>query len=154
MLRAVVLFLCMGCTVPPTPGTTDTSLNRPDTPTIDTFDLFCDTSLERWQLDVRTLGWTGGGEWWWTVDGEYVEKHDVSSRKAARDGSWDELRLRLDIVADWRDAVRNSSTPFLCASNPTGRLFLRDLDGTIVTCVDTGTDTEWLTTYNNWPECP
>lgn len=121
---------------------------------IDTLELVCDLTLERWQLDVRANAWTGGAEWWWTVDGTYVEKHDVTSRKAASDGTWDELRLRLDIVADWRDAVRNASTPFLCASEPTGRLLLRDMEGTVVDCFDTGPHTDWLSQFSEWPECP
>ena len=59
----------------------------------------------------------------WTVDGEYVEKHDVSSRKAARDGSWDELRLRLDIVADWRDAVVTAPRLFFVQATLQGACF-------------------------------
>ena len=152
--RYLLPLFCLACVVPPSTNSLESGLNNPEIPSIDTFGLTCDLTLERWQLDVRAFGWTGGGEWWWTVDGEYVEKHDVPSQKAARDGSWDELRLRLDIVADWRNAVRNSSTPFLCASEPTGRLFLRDLNGAVVDCVDTGENTEWLAIYDHWPECP
>jgi hypothetical protein len=113
----------------------------------------CDVDKERWQLDVNATSWTGGGEWWWTTDGDYVEKHDVYSRKAAQDGSWDELRLRLNIVADWRDASRNVSTPFLCASEPTGRFLLFDPDGEMVDCTDFGTDTNWLDTDEDVPPC-
>ena len=124
----IILSLVTGCRIPPinTEPLVDVQLTPPE---IETFTLICDVEQERWQLDVVATSWTGGGQWWWTTDENYVESHQVNSRKAAEDGSFDELRLRLDIVADWRDAEKNRSTPFLCASTPTGRFVLHNLDG-------------------------
>ena len=151
-MRILLPFLLLGCQIPPvdTAPIVDVQLSTPE---ISEFLLVCDVDRERWQLDIKATSWTGGGEWWWTTEGTYVEKHEVFSRKAAEDGTWDELRLRLDIVPDWRDAEKNVSTPFLCASNPTGRFLLFDMDGNTIACQDYGPDTVWLDAYEGLPNC-
>ena len=145
--------LVFGCRLPPVDSDplVDVQLTPPE---LVAFSLVCDTELERWQLDVEASSWTGGGEWWWTTDENYVESHEVYSRKAAQDGSSDELRLRLDIVADWRDAERNRSTPFLCSSTPTGRFLLKSLEGEVIDCHDEGDATDWLANSEDLPDCP
>ena len=151
--RMAAFCMLFACRLPPVDSEpiVDVQLNPPD---ILTFTLECDPVLERWQLDVEASSWTGGGEWWWTTDRTYVESHQVNSRKAAQDGSFDELRLRLDIVADWRDAERNRTTAFLCSSTPTGRFVLKDLDGAPVDCHDEGNDVDWLMNEALLPDCP
>jgi hypothetical protein len=60
-----------------------------------------------------------------TVDGLYVEEHQVQSQESAADGSWDRLARELDVVADPRDQVRNSSTALLCDTATQAGLALR-----------------------------
>ena len=148
-----LLCISLACRLPPVDRDpiVDVELTTPE---IIEFTLICDTDLERWQLDVVASSWTGGGEWWWTTDETYVESHQVNSRKAAQDGSSDELRLRLNVVADWRDAEKNRSTPFLCSSSPTGRFVLYNLEGEIVDCHDEGQATDWLDNEEQLPGCP
>ena len=145
--------LLFGCRIPPVDSEPFVNVEL-TTPNIQEFTLVCDVEKEQWQLDVVASSWTGGGEWWWTNDGSYVESHKVYSRKAANDGRSDELRLRLDIVADWRDAEKNTSTPFLCSADPTGRLLIYDLDGVVVDCHNEGDNAEWLNEDNQLPSCP
>jgi hypothetical protein len=150
--KLLTLGLLGACQFPPIDSEPLVDLQL-STPEISEFTLICDVDRERWQLDVKATSWTGGGQWWWTTDGDYIEYHDVTSRKAAEDGSSDALRLRLNIVADWRDANKNASTPFLCASTPTGRFVMFDLENQVVDCEDTGPDTQWLNTEEALPTC-
>ena len=150
--RWILLWLAFGCRIPPVDRDPPVQVEL-TTPELSEFTLVCEADRERWQLDAKATSWTGGGEWWWTTDGTYLERHQVYSRKAAKDGSWDELRLRLDIVGDWRDAEKNKSTPFLCASEPTGRFVLFNLEGEVVDCQDEGPNTEWLDNEEEIPDC-
>jgi hypothetical protein len=145
------LALLGACRWPPIDREPDVTVKL-TIPEISSLSLTCDTEKERWQLDVTATSWTGGGGFWWSTDGVYIEAHDVLSRKAAEDGSFDELRLRLDIVADWRWAEANQSTPFLCASGPVGRFVLFDLEGKVVDCEDVGV-ANWLDSVDFIPSC-
>lgn len=74
----------------------------------------CDADEDQWTVTVRTIGWTSGGLLSMSADGHTVEAHDLESAAAAPDGSWDSLKLELDIVGDPRDAEPGKSTAWLC----------------------------------------
>ena len=152
MTRWWILALCLACRLPPIDADPLIDIQR-TTPKIESWSMVCEPERERWQLDVLASSWTGGGLLVWTIDGHYVEEHNVYSRKAAQDATFDELRLRLDIVADWRDAQKNSSTPFLCASAPTAQFVMYDVDGHPTDCFQDGPNTEWLSTSTTLEDC-
>lgn len=85
-----------------------------DPPTISDIRWDCSSTDATWSFEVDTVNWTANGALWLVVDTDYVEQHAVRSTSAAQDGSWDQLALSLDIVADWRDASSGSSTAFFC----------------------------------------
>jgi hypothetical protein len=74
----------------------------------------CSSGDATWAFEVDTVHWTANGSLWLAQGADYVEKHAVRSVSAAHDGTWDELALELDIVADWREASSGSSTAFFC----------------------------------------
>ena len=74
----------------------------------------CDPDKDTWSFTVRTVGWTSGGLLSLSADGVVVEAHDIDSAASAEDGSWDSLKLDLDIVGDPRDAQPGKSTVWLC----------------------------------------
>ena len=43
-----------------------------------------------------------------------LEEHSLSTRKADRDGEWEELALALSIVSDPEEVESSASTVFLC----------------------------------------
>ena len=65
---------------------------------------------------MSTERWTGGGTMWMSIDGTYVEAHEVLSVEAEGDGSADRLELKLSFVADFQDASPGSSTAFNCGT--------------------------------------
>jgi len=148
-----LLLTVAGCRLPPVDSEPLVEVTL-TTPEITASQLLCDETLERWQLDVSASSWTGGGALWWTTDQIYIESHDVRSRSAAPDGSSDELRLRLNIVADWRDAQTNLSTAFLCASEPDGLFVLYDPSGDIVACQSLGPAVMDWSRVADVPMCP
>ncbi len=88
-----------------------------DPPSISDIRWDCDSIDAIWSFEVDTLAWTANAELWMGQDTDYVERHAVRSTSAAHDGTWDQLALELDVVADWREASSGSSTAFFC--NPT-----------------------------------
>jgi hypothetical protein len=99
-------------------------------PSITSAEVSCDVDSETWTFHVDTDAWTGGG-WVWLSDGEYVEKTRMPSVAAARDGSSDELEVKLALKVDFRSS---GGTVFPCASDPYGLLFVDDVDDAIVDC--------------------
>ncbi|MCB9759581.1 MAG: hypothetical protein H6739_07045 [Alphaproteobacteria bacterium] len=74
----------------------------------------CSVESESWSLTVETEGWTGGGLFSMSLDGLRVEGHELLSREAAPDGSWDRLVLDLDIIADPAEVQLGETTGYLC----------------------------------------
>lgn len=114
----------------------------------------CDASAGRWNLEAETAFWTGGGELWLTVDGRYVERHELRSAGAAPDGSADLLALNLQILADWRFVSPGVSTAFTCGDDPSGRLRVRDRTGAPADCVEVGPERPVWAEAEGAPDCP
>jgi hypothetical protein len=132
-VRALLPLLLIGCRIPPTdpvehPQPTLT------TPALTAVQWSCDDHAERWQLDVSATSWTAGATLWLSVNQRYIEQHTVPSVAHAPDGSLDELRLRLDMEADWRAVNPGSSTAFSCLVRPNGTLIVWDPDGQAAAC--------------------
>lgn len=111
VLRAVLLF-CGGCNL----GLRDTTPDPPvyTVPQITAAGVDCDPSVPLWTVTAETDAWTGNGRVYLSTDGVYVESHPLGSIAAAADGSSDSLRVRLGIVAEWRDVDSGASTVFNC----------------------------------------
>ena len=105
------IWACLTSSPEDDSGATEVRLS---TPTFEALSWDCSTETDRWDLAARASSWTSGALLVWTVDAVYVEEHDLSSTESAGDGTWDELDLKLTIVADPRDTARNSATAFLC----------------------------------------
>jgi hypothetical protein len=84
------------------------------TPEITELEWSCNEEEAQWEFVVSTDAWTSNGELWMAA-GELAEKHDIVSVGATADGSADKLRLRLDVVPDWRDAEPGSTTRWPCS---------------------------------------
>lgn len=154
LLAMLLPFLLLGCLPGPMPPDVPGPLElRPAS--ITSLERDCDLELERWRFDVLADGWSGGGRLWMTVAGDYVEQHVVNSRRAAADGSSDELRLELPIVGDWREAVPDSSTAMHCSDDPNGLFALYDLDAeTVLACRSWGPDPGiWTEIVDGLPSC-
>lgn len=96
-----------------------------DPPSISDIRWDCSGSDATWTFEVDTVNWTANGSLWLAQSDDYVEKHAVRSVSAAHDGTWDELSLELDIVADWREASSGSSTAFFCNDSTTQAISFR-----------------------------
>ena len=112
ILRAVFVCGVGGCSL----GYEDTT---PETPTyadpeITAASVECDPERPRWTFDVTASAWTGNGQVLLSADGSYIERHRLDSISAEADGSTDQLQLKLDVVADWRDVSEGSTTVFNC----------------------------------------
>jgi hypothetical protein len=74
----------------------------------------CDVYASEWTFEVKTMYWTGSGRLWLATTVERAERHALPSVEAEADGSADRLKLTLDVVRDWRNAVSGSSTAYRC----------------------------------------
>lgn len=86
----------------------------PAEPLITGASVSCDAEAASWSFEVDADAWTGGGDLWLSIDGAYVETHELMSTGAAGDGSADHLERELDVVPDFRDVVADSTTLFNC----------------------------------------
>jgi hypothetical protein len=123
------------------PGSLDDDVSSPTLapPTITDVSLSCDLEADRWQLEVVTDAWSGGGGVVWTEDGVYIETHEnLRSVKAAGSGHRDTLRADIDIVEDFRPAGSNGNTAFSCRVEPTAYVFVLDLEQELSDCVILG----------------
>ena len=103
--------------------------------------LECDVDAGRWTLRATTSAWVGGATSDWTVNGTYVEHHDLDGIRFEADGSGEELRARLDIVRDFRKQNRGR-TAFTCASEVDVLVTSTDYDGTVTDCLAIGPQPE------------
>ncbi len=85
----------------------------------------CSAEDDTWDFTAESTAWTAGADLVLTLDGLYVEEHQLQSKESAPDGSWDRLARELDVVADPRDQNRNSTTALLCDSTTQASLALR-----------------------------
>ncbi len=108
----VALLLACAASTP----TADTGPATPVSgdPTLQAATWGCSEDEDRWSLTAEANRWTGNGGLALTLDGLYVEEHEVRSVEAARDGTWDRLALDLEIVADPREVAPGERTAFLC----------------------------------------
>lgn len=148
MLLGLTLLACGG-DLPPD----DRVLPELTTPALDEVALACDVGESKWRLDATATSWTGGGHLYWTVDGEYVEKHYVRSISAAGDGSSDTLLLELSVAADWREVSSGSSTAFTCGQDPAWRLVIYDTEEAVADCRAEGDEALWAD-QPDVPACP
>ena len=124
-------------------------------PAITDASVACDARLATWTFLIETDAWTGNGDLWLSTDGAYTENHALSSIAAAADGSSDQLRSTLSIVADWRDVVPSARTWFNCGTPElAGVLRVRARDGSRVTdCVAFGDAPERWSTWRASVAC-
>lgn len=125
-------------------------------PSISGLSLTCDTEAAKWSLDLRTVGWTGGGRLYIAARADQVELHNLSSDKADRDGAWDCLDLSLSIAPDWQDASSGSSTRWRCADAPALSFALIAYDPTsdhASDCRVWGADPGLWSTIEGGPSC-
>ncbi len=94
-------------------------------PTFSDLGWSCSAEDDTWTFSAEATAWTAGADLALSLDATYIEEHAMASEKAADDGSWDQLVLELDIVADPRDQARNNTTAFLCDTNTEASLALR-----------------------------
>lgn len=151
--RAVLVF-ATAChlqgkdTTPPTPDY--------EVPSIVTTSVDCDGDDAEWTIEATTTAWTGNGLVLLTKDGAYVERHSFESVSAAGDGSADELRVRLDVVADWRTVEAGQTTVFNCGeAGVTGqiRVYVRT-GGDIADCRRFGEEPARWDTWEPDVVCP
>jgi hypothetical protein len=124
-LAALALLLATGCVGHERFAGAEGEPLHSDPPSISEIRWDCSSSDATWTFEVDTVNWTANGNLWLAQSDDYVEKHAIRSVSAAHDGSWDELSLELDIVADWRDASSGSSTAFFCIEPVTQSLSFR-----------------------------
>jgi hypothetical protein len=124
-LAALALLLATGCVGHERFAGAEGEPLHSDPPSISEIRWDCSSSDATWTFEVDTVNWTANGNLWLAQSDDYVEKHAIRSVSAAHDGSWDELSLELDIVADWRDASSGSSTAFFCNEPVTQSLSFR-----------------------------
>ncbi len=74
----------------------------------------CSAEQGTWTVEVSTQGWTSGGLVSMSDDGYRFESHQLLTLRAAPDGSWEELRVVLDIESDPSLADPDKSTAYLC----------------------------------------
>lgn len=123
------------------------------TPQIVSFDLRCDSDDGEWRIDAVADGLTTGASSVWTVDGLYVEVHEVPVSTSRQDGTEDVLVLELGIEPDWREVKPDKSTSFTCLSGVVVGLALRGLDDAVVDCDFKG-DAAVLAGVKGAPKCP
>ncbi len=138
----------LACFQPPSGGSPEDSARYDGATTLDWVEHDCDADEDTWSFTVRTVGWTSGGLLSLSADGVLVEAHDVDSAAAAPDGSWDSLKLDLDIVGDPRDAKAGTSTVWLCDAatqrDMAYRVVVYDpVTGDKADCATWGADLDW-----------
>jgi len=74
----------------------------------------CSATADSREVRVRAVGWTAGGLLALSLGGESMEEHPLGSIESDRDGEWDELRVKLSIVADPAAVARGAHTAMLC----------------------------------------
>lgn len=121
-------------------------------PTLESASVVCDGEGAKWELELRVTAWSGGATTAWTVDGDYVELHDLVRASWEPDGSFEILSLTLPIVDDWRE-VTDTSTVFTCGADPSGALELYDPDGAVVACRAWGPSPELFDALPDTPRC-
>lgn len=126
-----MLLLVAGCQAPS--PTTTTTPPVPGPPEVASLTVECDPEASRWTLVLETTAWTGGVTTDWTVDGVYLERHDLDGIAYREDGSLERLRLRASIVSDFRKQAQGR-TAFTCTSDPDILLVVTDLEGTPTDC--------------------
>lgn len=102
-------------------------------PTITSLALDCDTDGGRWLLSLQASSWTGGGDSFWTLDGDYIEQHAIDAIAYAEDGSGEDLELSMGIVTDWRQAGP-AATAFTCPEPVDVLVVLYDLEDQQADC--------------------
>lgn len=105
------VFVSTGCYVPTNVAPEDPVYAIPALVSVE---VSCDAEDAEWSFIAEADAWTGNGQVLLSADGDYLERHDLYSASAAADGTSDRLELRLEVVADWRDAGPGSSTAFNC----------------------------------------
>ena len=109
-----MLILLAGCFLYPELPSQDTAPFYEGETRIDEVAWGCSADEGSWTVAVLTQGWTAGGLLSMSDDGLRFESHEVLTLRAARDGSWEELQLDLDIAADPALAEPGRSTRYLC----------------------------------------
>jgi len=110
-----VLILLSGCLFYPDPvASTDSAPFYEGETLIQDVAWGCSAEKGTWTVEVSTQGWTGGGLISMSDDGYRFESHQLLTLRAAPDGTWEELRVVLDIEADPAMAVPGKSTAYLC----------------------------------------
>lgn len=106
-----MLLVLLACADPEPAG--EEAAPLPD-PRITSAEVSCDEDAAAWAFAVEADAWTGNGKLIWSVDGRYVEYHDLDSVESAPDGSSDRLVLELRAVADRAFVQPGSTTLFNC----------------------------------------
>ncbi len=122
-------------------------------PTVESFEVRCDSDDAKWRIDAVASALTLGATTVWTVDGLYVEVHEVPVSSSREDGTEDVLVLELDIEADFREVKPGKSTGFTCLSGVAIGLALRDVNNDVVDCAFEG-DGALLAGVKGAPSCP
>ena len=151
-LWAWPLGILLGC-VPGSSDPHDTQAPQSKPPAIVSFEATCNAEQDRWVIDLFADGWTSGGMLLWTADGAYFEAHNMRSIAAEPDGSGDQLRLNLNILADWREVVPAQSTALRCSQQIDLLLAITDAGGDIVDCVTDGPDAQLFSDHEAVAAC-
>ena len=151
-----MIFLWLACTstVELTEGAGNPFYSEP--PTIESVSFDCDPEQSNWSFDVFTEHWTGGGRLWIAKTIDLVERHRMTSKEAAADGSSDHLSLKVGIEPDWRDASPDKTTRWLCrdVTDLTFSIVVYDPTGSeIKDCRTWGADTEIWTQIDGTFAC-
>ena len=126
------------------------------TPGITNATVDCITADAVWTFTAATDAWSGNGQVVLSTEGDYIERHPLYSNGAAADGTTDNLKLTLDVVAGWRDVVLGDTTAFNCdTAGLTGviRVYTRDGDD-VADCRAFGEDPARWDTWDPAVSCP
>ena len=150
MGRLIGLWLLAGC-VPRAP--VDRSYPDVDLepPVIESIDLKCDADRGKWEMTLVATAWTGGAASAWTVDGEYVEIHQLARKSWRADGTRETLELNLSIADDFRDV--GGGTVFTCTTDPNGVLILYDTEQKWSDCRAWGPEPQIFESIEDTPTC-
>lgn len=146
-----VLGLLLGCGSP----WDDTAAPKVvlTTPLIDTTSLTCDADKAKWTLDLTTTSWTQGASSAWSIDGTYVEIHDLEQQYWAADGSSETFELSLSIVDNWDNQKDGKSTIYTCGSAPQIMLVVLGDNNTVTDCRDWGSEPDLWTSVDGVQVC-
>jgi hypothetical protein len=138
-------------------GTAEDSFFDPELepPEITRISLDCDLEAGRYRIEVVTDAWAGGASVVWTVDGDYVERHDnFRSIRAGPNGWRDELRADVSMVDDFRPAGSGGNTAFTCRDDVNALVWVTDLDDEVSDCRHFGPDPTLVLDLEDNPPCP